>query len=278
MEYKSPFVSIAENVRFSYTVLEDPVGPYYFASVGGENILSTGTYKISVTQQNSPPNAVNDRFVAIPGVSYDFEILANDTDADGDALGISSIKTSPSKGIVEGVVGSTTLTYTPNASESGIDTFTYEVTDNRGGLDTAVVTVDLRSFDHEPIIEIDAPEFPGLTTFGFNGSSVTGVLNGWGFDNSDFWYVGEISSGRNISIEFSSSAPPATAVGGGFSSGLSNPTLKLFDSAGNIVASDFGIRGHVQTVSPTTQNYWVSIEKTEFDQSLQGLYAYQKNF
>jgi large repetitive protein len=94
---------------------------------------------------NTPPVAVDDAYatdfetalnVAAPGV------LANDTDADGDAL-TAGMPTEPANGtLVLNADGS--FTYTPDAGFSGNDTFTYMAHDPDGGMDTATVTITVR--------------------------------------------------------------------------------------------------------------------------------------
>jgi hypothetical protein len=65
-------------------------------------------------------------------------VLNNDSDADGDILTVTAV-TQPSHGtstLVNGVVR-----YSPAATFSGTDSFSYTVSDGQGGTDTATVTV-----------------------------------------------------------------------------------------------------------------------------------------
>ena len=71
--------------------------------------------------------------VAAPGV------LANDTDADGDALSVMNV-TPPAHGSVT-LNANGSFTYTPNANFNGTDTFTYKA--SGGGLDSNVATVTI---------------------------------------------------------------------------------------------------------------------------------------
>ena len=70
------------------------------------------------------------------------DVLANDTDPDGGTLYISN-RTQGKNGSVGG--NSTTVNYMPNGGFSGVDTFTYTVSDNRGGSATATVTVTVNA-------------------------------------------------------------------------------------------------------------------------------------
>ncbi len=66
------------------------------------------------------------------------DVLANDSDEEGDPLVIEST-TAASNGTV--VNNGTAITYTPNTDFVGTDTFTYTISDGEGGTDTATVTI-----------------------------------------------------------------------------------------------------------------------------------------
>jgi hypothetical protein len=70
-------------------------------------------------------------------------VLANDTDLDGDTLGVSEF-TQPAHGTVvyneDGI-----FTYTPDANYHGNDNFSYTVTDGNGGKDTATIQITVNS-------------------------------------------------------------------------------------------------------------------------------------
>lgn len=93
-----------------------------------------------ISAENRPPSAVDDRITAGAGSdSIVIPVLDNDFDPDGDPLSI--IRTSGGPSIE---VGNDGITFTPPAtleSESIELTFTYRITDGRGGEDSAVVTV-----------------------------------------------------------------------------------------------------------------------------------------
>ncbi len=66
-------------------------------------------------------------------------MLANDTDSNGDTL-TAVILTGPANGTVT-LLADGLFTYKPNTGFSGTDTFTYRVLDNKGGIDTGLVTI-----------------------------------------------------------------------------------------------------------------------------------------
>ncbi|WP_306253248.1 Ig-like domain-containing protein [Parvularcula sp. IMCC14364] len=89
-------------------------------------------------------------------------VLSNDTDAAADTLTIDSIDSSGTVGLVADN-GDGTITYDPNgqfeflaAGESTTDTFSYTISDDDTGTDSATVTVTINGVN-------DAPEFDELT-------------------------------------------------------------------------------------------------------------------
>ena len=70
-------------------------------------------------------------------------VLANDTDADGDPMTVSSpVLADPTQGTVV-VNPNGTLTFTPANNFAGTAVITYTVSDGHGGTDTATVTVNV---------------------------------------------------------------------------------------------------------------------------------------
>jgi PKD repeat protein len=69
------------------------------------------------------------------------DVLANDTDVDGDTLSVSGYDSTSANGGTVAYNGDGTFTYTPPAGFSGTDTFTYTVSDGNGGTDVGTVTI-----------------------------------------------------------------------------------------------------------------------------------------
>ena len=99
----------------------------------------TATVTITVTPVNDAPVAEDDTVTVVENsVDNPIDVLANDYDVDGDALTISAVGAPNQGGTV--LNGGTVITYTPAADLTGIEVFTYTVSD--GALyDTATVTV-----------------------------------------------------------------------------------------------------------------------------------------
>jgi hypothetical protein len=108
------------------------------------------------TPANRPPVALDDAAVTDEDTAVTLNVLANDSDLDGDALRVVNYGTSSARG---GTVSCTTAgacTYTPPVNFNSVDTFTYTVSDGRGGTDTATVVVNVRPVNDAPNAVNDA--------------------------------------------------------------------------------------------------------------------------
>lgn len=92
---------------------------------------------IAVTAPNTAPVAVNDGAKA-RRTSILIPVLANDSDADGDALKITAV-TRPTVGSAR--IEGDQIRFLPPRSWSGVSTFDYAISDGRGGTASATVTV-----------------------------------------------------------------------------------------------------------------------------------------
>jgi VCBS repeat-containing protein len=104
-----------------------------------DGLCDTGTVTVTVNPVNDPPVAGDDS-AATDGV-VTIQVLANDTDPDGDELRV-DIATDPANGSIV-VNADGTITYTPDPAFEGVDTFTYTVCDTSDQCDTATVTVSV---------------------------------------------------------------------------------------------------------------------------------------
>ncbi len=92
--------------------------------------------------RNAAPTAVDDSASTKEGVAISIDVLRNDSDPDGDTLSVARV-TQPTNGSV--VISSSLdqVIYTPANKFEGTDSFSYTVTDGKGGTDTAIVTVSV---------------------------------------------------------------------------------------------------------------------------------------
>ena len=88
---------------------------------------------------NHPPIATDDRVTTRPNVAITIDVLNNDEDPDGDSLTLDYVFNVPNGSVT--INPDQTLTYTPDSDFIGIDSFLYQVRDDRGEKDTATVNV-----------------------------------------------------------------------------------------------------------------------------------------
>jgi hypothetical protein len=109
----------------------------------GRGGTSVATVFVSVVAGNDPPVANDDTALTLIGTPVSISVLANDTDPDGNPLSVVSV-TQPANGTTA-INANGTITYTPNAGFTGVNTFNYTITDNIAGNDSATVTVTVHS-------------------------------------------------------------------------------------------------------------------------------------
>lgn len=127
----------------TYTPTANFTGTDIFSYVvsDGKGGTSTGSVTIIVNGPdgaNQSPTAANDSATTPSGATVLIDVLANDADANGDSLSI-SLDGQPQHGAA--VVQNGKISYTPNPGFAGVDSFTYIVSDGKGGTATATVTV-----------------------------------------------------------------------------------------------------------------------------------------
>ena len=98
-------------------------------------------------EPNNPPVANDDSATTPEDTAVDIDVPDNDTDSDG-TIDLTSvlITTAPINGVVTTVNPTTgVVTYTPNLSFLGTDTFVYSIADDEGATDTATVTIKVEN-------------------------------------------------------------------------------------------------------------------------------------
>ena len=118
---------------FDYTPNDDFNGSDSFTYVANDgNADSTpATVTITVNPINDPPEAVNDTATTLEDDPVDIDVLANDSDVDGNLDSASvNVTVGPSNGGTSVNASNGVITYTKTGDFNGVDSFTYEVCDD----------------------------------------------------------------------------------------------------------------------------------------------------
>ncbi len=164
------------NVKFGarLTSIGVPVGSRYDTSEWHHHthVTRNGSAKLTVTAP-AAPDAKDDAYsifedgqanLASPShipVGTVFQVLANDTDADGDTLTITDVQgvLHGTAQIVDGddadLLSGDAILYTPDADYSGDDSFEYSISDNNGGTDFAKVDVAIAAVADIPALSYE---------------------------------------------------------------------------------------------------------------------------
>ncbi|MCH2181060.1 MAG: S8 family serine peptidase [Mariniblastus sp.] len=135
----------------------------------GNGNTDTATVFVTINAVNDSPVANDDQANTDEDVPVDVNVLANDSDIDGDSLFISSLSQPSNGSVVDN--GDGTVTYTPNSGYFGSDSFTYTVSD--GDLtDTATVNLSVN-------------EVGGTNEIGYAGTAID-VTHVWKTVNLPF--------------------------------------------------------------------------------------------
>ena len=142
-------VADGNSVTLQITVLVDP-------AVAGDTIIFPGSITAEVEVDpnlvdnsdsvtvvvNIPPVAVDDTATVPNNISVAIPVLDNDSDIDGTLDNSSVLVTiAPLHGVATVNTSTGVITYDPDNTFEGTDFFTYQVCDNDGLCDTAVVTI-----------------------------------------------------------------------------------------------------------------------------------------
>jgi hypothetical protein len=140
-------VSINASGTVTYSPQPGFTGEDFFTYTVSDGNGGTDTAEVFVNVtgvNNTPPVAEDDLATMIDGDSVLIDVLANDSDADGDALAITDL-TQPEGGQVDIVEGQ--VIFIPNAGFAGQTSFEYTISDGNGGTDSAEVVIDVFELD-----------------------------------------------------------------------------------------------------------------------------------
>lgn len=126
------------------------------------------TVTVHVERANGWPIANDDWASTLEGTPVSGNVLLNDVDPDGDPLTV-ELDSGPAHGtIVIDPLGE--FVYTPNAGFSGIDSFTYRVSDERGGIAVGKVWIEVIAVPDPPVAVPDEFTVSISDYFGYSGT------------------------------------------------------------------------------------------------------------
>ncbi len=180
----------ASATQVTYTPASNFVGTdtFQYTITDGRGGSASATVTVTVTAPpNRPPVARDDSAMTPENTSVTIDVLANDSDPDGDSLTITGV-TQPSSGTSS--TNGSNVTYSPNSGFVGSDTFTYSISDGHGGVATARVTVIVTEPGSTGKATgggwIPGSGGTGKSNFGFNAQPKSGAPKGnLKFDSSD---------------------------------------------------------------------------------------------
>jgi len=137
----------APNLTYTPAPNFSGVDRFTFKANDGTGDSNVATMVLSVRPVNDAPVAGADSATTPEETPVTVNVLANDSDADGNPLTLTAVS-QPSNGAA--VINAGQVVYTPNANFSGSDSFTYSVSDGQGGTATGMVTIRVTPVNDPP--------------------------------------------------------------------------------------------------------------------------------
>jgi VCBS repeat-containing protein len=209
-KFESLGVGQTASDTFTYTVSD------------GKGGMSTAAVTLTLNGVNDAPIGLNDSATTNEDNPVTINVLGNDSDIEGDSLSIQSVNTTGTVGQVT-INPNGTINYNPNGKfeslgvgQTASDTFTYNVSDGKGGTSTAAVTLTLNGVNDAPILTqaIDDQIIPINNTFTLNTAvffsdidtndtltySATGLPSGFSINANTGVIAGSSSTAQTVDI------------------------------------------------------------------------------
>jgi RHS repeat-associated protein len=143
------FLSFGTGGAITYTVASNYVGPDSFTYRIGDNLGNESTFAtVSINVVNDPPVAANDSYTIHGSKQLVPNVMANDSDPNGDTIFFDVIVQSPSHGTLSFGQGDLII-YNAHSVYVGPDSFTYRIKDSLGF--SAIGTVNIDVVNQAPV-------------------------------------------------------------------------------------------------------------------------------
>ena len=116
--------------------------PYRIVDDAGNVANARILVTVQAAPVNRPPIARNDMAMVMAGMTVDINVLANDTDPDGDVLRVTAVGASMLGGATS-INANGTVRYISRVGAMGMDMFSYTITDSAGNTATAQISVTI---------------------------------------------------------------------------------------------------------------------------------------
>lgn len=201
-------------------------------SAPGDADYNDAVFQISVVTSNRPPVANADTAtVGEDAGATTINVLANDTDPDGNALRVTAVSTTGVLGTVTIAANGQGVIYTPAASfqslaagQTATETFTYTVSDQNGDTATATTTVTITGANDAPVV---SGPVTGTATEGGTVSTLNALAK-----------AADVDNGTILSVVLSSPLPAGVTYNAAAKTFSLNPTDAAYNSlAANATAT-----------------------------------------
>jgi serine/threonine protein phosphatase PrpC len=255
---------VIDSGKAKYSPNSNYYGPDSFTYVvsDGHGGTATGNVSITVNPVNDNPEAVNDSASTNEDNSVAVDVVANDSDVDGDSKTLQSVG-SAAHGSVTIVAGQ--AQYSPNPNYNGPDSFTYVVADGHGGTANGSVSVSVNAVN-------DAPSANGQSVVTASNTPIAIILTGSDVETAPANFIFTITSGplhgslmgtgdnRTYSPAPNYSGPDSfkftiTDTGDGTSPALTSTEATVTIIVNDTVAPTITLKGVVISLSPPNHNY-----------------------
>lgn len=221
------------NVIYTPTGDFDGSDSFTFTVTDNEGGISPrATVNITVLKVNMIPIANNDDVEVLKNSQNNIiNVLSNDTDSDGDELTVTEVAA------VYGTVAINndgSLSYTSLNESAEIDILTYTISDNKGGIASAVVTVTITVIENKPPVAVD----DSYTFTSFEPVTLDVLANDSDPENDPIELVAvQVDVGHVEIVDGVVIYTPEQET-----SGIFTITYSIQDSAGNIATAKISVR------------------------------------